>query len=141
MGFDKVAGALALTGLLALAGCGGFVRGEAMLATTNSAETPAATVTRPAPAATAVTSPTREPADESVVTQASLVVRGQTVAGAEAEAAGGEELSEWGRAGEVRRGRGLEVPREGSGAFGQMGRRWAPECSRRSVQNARLPIA
>lgn len=116
--FGRVAGALALTGLLTLAGCGGSAIKATTPATINGSATPAATVTRMAPAVTAATSPTRapvtptvqapgkptspvvavtptrastapslilkvlEPADESVVTGSTVLVRGLTTAGA-----------------------------------------------------------
>ncbi len=127
LGSKIVAGALAVSVLLALAGCGGSAPGAATPVAANGNLAPAATATvtliatrqaSGAPTASVPTgsTPTRapvaptapasqgakapaaaatparpvpalvlkvlEPADESVVTQASLVVRGQTVAGA-----------------------------------------------------------
>ena len=63
--FGRVAGALALTGLLTLAGCGGSAIKATTPATTNGSVTPA-TVTRMAPAATATVSPTRAPVTPTV---------------------------------------------------------------------------
>ncbi len=115
-GSSVIAGALALIGLLALAGCGGAIRTEATPVVTRGATAPAAAATvtasatrrasgapTAAPTASlpqgtkaplAAATPTRpavatafvlkvfDPADESVVNRALLVVRGQTAVGA-----------------------------------------------------------